>query len=308
MPNYKMVDADALDGAMLETAKAIREKGGTEELIAWNKSTGYKEAIEAITGGGGLNFEVVGGTTRPENPAENTIWVSTGTEIEGWSFSQTEPSEPADGFVWFVMTSTSLFSFNALSENEIVVHVLGAYQYMSGEKTSAPIQIYKNGNWALPFENPLVDGIPTTAFLAAGTTVIRNPSSYGLGLVFNASELCMTVEGGGTGAFKTNKLFDVRGASTITVTGTTQAASYTGANVQTANLTVSLVSGATGDTVASATFSASVKGTVEDFSIKIDLLSANEELLDDECYLMYSFDRGNSNFKATTTFENILFG
>lgn len=52
MPNYKMVDADILDGAMLETAKAIREKGGTEELIAWNKSTGYKDAIEAIKGGG----------------------------------------------------------------------------------------------------------------------------------------------------------------------------------------------------------------------------------------------------------------
>ena len=51
MPNYKMVDADALDGAMLATAEAIRTKGGTEELIAWNKSTGYKEAIEAIKGG-----------------------------------------------------------------------------------------------------------------------------------------------------------------------------------------------------------------------------------------------------------------
>lgn len=74
MPNYKMVDADALDGAMLATAEAIRTKGGTEELIAWNKSTGYKEAIDAITAGGASgipNYTYSGNATLHVEDEEN---------------------------------------------------------------------------------------------------------------------------------------------------------------------------------------------------------------------------------------------
>ena len=35
-------------------------------------------------GGGGLNLKVVGGTTQPTNPRENTIWVNTTTAITGY--------------------------------------------------------------------------------------------------------------------------------------------------------------------------------------------------------------------------------
>lgn len=45
-----------------------------------------------------LNFKVVGGTTQPESPKENTIWVNTGTEISGWVFSPEEPAEPSGGW------------------------------------------------------------------------------------------------------------------------------------------------------------------------------------------------------------------
>lgn len=43
-------------------------------------------------GGAALNFKVVGGTTEPLNPAENTIWVNTDTEITAWAFSADDPS------------------------------------------------------------------------------------------------------------------------------------------------------------------------------------------------------------------------
>ena len=40
--------------------------------------------------GGCLNFEVVGGTTQPSSPKENTIWINTDQEITGWSINSTD--------------------------------------------------------------------------------------------------------------------------------------------------------------------------------------------------------------------------
>ena len=49
-----------------------------------------------MSGGGGgdakLNFEVVGGTTAPASPKENTIWVNTNTTIPSWHFGTDEPN------------------------------------------------------------------------------------------------------------------------------------------------------------------------------------------------------------------------
>lgn len=148
MPNYKMVDADVLDGAMLETAKAIREKGGTEELIPWNKSTGYKEAIEAIKGGGGLNFTVVGGTEKPESPAENTVWVNTPTEIGKWTLSPMEPASPTSGDVWIVLDVGGVV-IPADDEGSVYIAVSGVRQYVSGAWAIIEnAQIFANGAWA----------------------------------------------------------------------------------------------------------------------------------------------------------------
>ena len=44
-------------------------------------------------GGTPLNFKVVGGTSAPSNPKENTIWVNTSTAITSWDFSATEPTK-----------------------------------------------------------------------------------------------------------------------------------------------------------------------------------------------------------------------
>lgn len=46
-----------------------------------------------MSGGGGnsLNFEVVGGTTEPASPKENTIWINTDVPVKEWMFSNTNP-------------------------------------------------------------------------------------------------------------------------------------------------------------------------------------------------------------------------
>ena len=49
------------------------------------------QAITPGGGGGGLNFKIVGGTTEPTSPKENTIWVNTGNKISNWIFSSSDP-------------------------------------------------------------------------------------------------------------------------------------------------------------------------------------------------------------------------
>ena len=98
-------------------------------------------------GGGGLNFKVVGGTTEPSNPKENTIWVNTDTEITGWVFSTSEPQNPEEGMVWIATGTASTVSFNALKKNGVMVYPLAAKQYISGTWTSKTAKSYQGGAW-----------------------------------------------------------------------------------------------------------------------------------------------------------------
>lgn len=101
------------------------------------------------TGGGGvggLNFQVIGGTTAPNNPKENTIWVNTSTKITGWVFSATQPTR-ATGMVWISVGASSPVAFNALKKNNITVYPLSAKQYVSGKWVSKEAKSYQNGEW-----------------------------------------------------------------------------------------------------------------------------------------------------------------
>ena len=74
-------------------------------------------------GSGGLNFKVVGGTTSPSNPKENTIWVNTDQKITSWIFSATKPEGPSEGTVWIMTGTTSTVEFNALKHIHIDINV-----------------------------------------------------------------------------------------------------------------------------------------------------------------------------------------
>ena len=97
-------------------------------------------------GGAGLNFKVVGGTSQPTNPRENTIWVNTSTTITDWVFSATQP-ESATGRVWISVGTSSTVEFNALKKNEIQVYPFAAKQYVSGAWKNVTAKSYQNGAW-----------------------------------------------------------------------------------------------------------------------------------------------------------------
>ena len=97
-------------------------------------------------GGTALNFRVVGGTSAPFDPKENTIWVNTSTTITDWVFSATQP-EAATGRVWFVVGTSSPTEFNALKKNSIQVYPVTVKQYVSGAWVKKEAQTYQSGKW-----------------------------------------------------------------------------------------------------------------------------------------------------------------
>ena len=100
-----------------------------------------------------LNFEVVGGTTEPTNPTENTIWVNTEVPITEYHFNSVEPESVTEGVVWFKTDITSNASFNALKENNLTVHPVNTKQYISGAWVNVIARNYKDGEWLDLLEN-----------------------------------------------------------------------------------------------------------------------------------------------------------
>ena len=98
-------------------------------------------------GGASLNFKVVGGTTEPANPSENTIWIDTDTEVTGYVFSATEPAAPVEGMVWISTGTSSPVEFNALKKNGITVYPFSAKQYVGGAWVDKTAKSYQNGAW-----------------------------------------------------------------------------------------------------------------------------------------------------------------
>ena len=103
--------------------------------------------IYVVGGGAPLNFKVVGGTTAPASPKENTIWVNTNTAIASWFFSAAEPDPPLAGMVWFATDKKSSAPFNALKKNGITVYPVSVKQYINGAWADKIAKAYQNGAW-----------------------------------------------------------------------------------------------------------------------------------------------------------------
>ena len=97
-------------------------------------------------GSGGLNFQVIGGTTAPSNPKENMIWVNTSTKITSYIFSATQPTGSA-GMVWISTGTSSTIAFNALKKNGLQVYPISAKQYVNGAWVSVTALSYQGGEW-----------------------------------------------------------------------------------------------------------------------------------------------------------------
>lgn len=132
---------------LTSVANAIRTKGETSAQLAF--PSGFVAAIENMTTGIELNFEVVGGTSQPSNPKENTIWVNTSTAISGWIIDSGTniPEDVADGTVFIHTTDNSNISFNVLKDGYLFVNPMAAYQFKSNSWNGVDFKIYKAGEW-----------------------------------------------------------------------------------------------------------------------------------------------------------------
>ena len=132
---------DTIFEKMTSIADAIREKNGKTELLTLDDMA---QQISLLTD---LDFNIVGGSTQPSNPAENTIWINTNTTIPGWYFSAEQPSSSTSGKIWFYTDAPSAIEFNALKNNSIIVYPVSAKQYINSRWTSVNMQIYQGGKW-----------------------------------------------------------------------------------------------------------------------------------------------------------------
>ena len=88
-------DTLTINGQVVNCRNEKSERVENEELFKYAGFTvcyhRYGECFFKL-GGAGLNFKVVGGTTQPASPKENTIWVNTNVTIHDYIFSTDEPS------------------------------------------------------------------------------------------------------------------------------------------------------------------------------------------------------------------------
>lgn len=126
---------------MTAIGDAIRAKTGGTSLLTLDE---MESEIRSISD---LNFEVVGGTTEPANPTENTIWVNSPTDITGYYFSYTQPENMLNGDVWFPTSDDSSAAFNALKDNCIKVCPIRAMQMVNSALVEVESKTYMNGAW-----------------------------------------------------------------------------------------------------------------------------------------------------------------
>ena len=133
---------------------AAKSGSGNGTVSIENNTDGLQDIIQLMDnlpesqGGAELNFEIVGGTTQPSNPAENMIWVNTNIDISSWSFAVDQPTELEEGMVWFKTATSSGAEFNALKNNSLQVYVVTAKQCVDGALVNVDVCIYKDGTWA----------------------------------------------------------------------------------------------------------------------------------------------------------------
>lgn len=126
-----------------------------------------------------LAVKVVGGTQKPSNAKQGTIWVNTDQKITAWTIQVEEPAEPIEGMVWiYNLTSTR---FNALKKNGIWFTPTQAKQYVSGMWVKKTGEYYNNNQWTVLFEATINVTYTTGLICTAtnGTTTLTAPDTSG---------------------------------------------------------------------------------------------------------------------------------
>ena len=180
-----------------------------------------------LHGNGGanpLNFKVVGGTTEPSNPKENTIWVNTDTDITGYYFSHKEIYNMVEGDVWFLVGTTSPVAFDALKKNGIRIDPLTAKQYIDGAWVEKTALSYIGGEWVNWWNGELYKDGDTYDSITGGWSAIArgynsNYKNYSgtPSVTYNESCVHITQANNKAGMWHTNNKISLSDRKTLTV-------------------------------------------------------------------------------------------
>lgn len=101
-----------------------------------------------VGGGSGINLKVVGGTTQPSNPKENTIWVKTSSAVGNVYYTAVAPSSPALNDIWISVHPTYVTRYIPISDKpytQLPVSFCCQYDgnYWQGKET----MVYMNSAW-----------------------------------------------------------------------------------------------------------------------------------------------------------------
>ena len=166
--------------------------------------------------GGGLNFKVVGGTSTPASPKENTIWVNTSTAITSWVFSATQPAG-ATGRVWISIGTSSPAEFNALKKNGIKVYPMSAKQYVRGAWVDKTAKSYQNGAWVDWWNGHLYEyGNQYESFTGGWTSTGYKGHNYNTQSTFNDDNIYIyATSGSAVGGVGTANKIDLSGRTKL---------------------------------------------------------------------------------------------
>lgn len=132
-------------------------------------------------GGAGLNFKIVGGTTVPGSPTENTIWINTNSEITSYVFSSTTPASMSEGMLWITVGSFSSGAFSVTKKNPIMIYPILAKQYVGGTWVNKSVKHYRSGAWydwlTYLYNNGDTCDTLTGGWTGAGGALTLNPST-----------------------------------------------------------------------------------------------------------------------------------
>lgn len=183
------------------------------------------KTINFKSGGAGLNFKIVGGTTRPQNPRENTIWINTDTAIGEYQFSSTKPKTKADGSglqkgdVWIATQDESLVFLNVLKKQAVILRLGKVLQYIDSDFELKAGKIYQSGQWK-DIESSLIlidDGNLLTEETGGVTLINFQSTAKELHEGFNSLKAYTKSNYTGYGTLYFNLPIDLTSVSKITV-------------------------------------------------------------------------------------------
>lgn len=140
------------ESTLTDLADAIRYKAGIEEMLSPNEMVDVIDGLTTTTERP-FNFEIVGGTTEPVNPADNTIWINTGVTIGEWQLAYSEPATRTDGNklaagdVWLLLSTKSNVSISLSRKFYIQACIIGAYQWDGSVWIPCEFAGYVDGEW-----------------------------------------------------------------------------------------------------------------------------------------------------------------